>query len=74
MRTFLQKDIRSVLPKSQSSTDIQGGLTHGFVFEFESKDDCNYYVYKDPVHQEFTASLKDIVQNVRVLDYEPGVF
>ena len=29
---------------------------------------------KDPAHLEFVASLQDIIQNVRVVDFEPGVF
>jgi hypothetical protein len=29
---------------------------------------------KDPAHLEFVASLDGIVQNVRVVDFEPGVF
>ncbi|KAJ9623405.1 hypothetical protein H2203_005664 [Taxawa tesnikishii (nom. ined.)] len=51
-----------------------GGFTHGFVSEFETEEDRQYYLEKDPAHLEFVASLKDIVQNVRVVDFEPGVF
>jgi hypothetical protein len=29
---------------------------------------------KDPAHLEFVASLDGIIQNVRVVDFEPGVF
>lgn len=29
---------------------------------------------KDPAHLEFVASLDGVIQNVRVVDYEPGVF
>lgn len=40
--------------------------------EFESEEDRKYYLEKDPAHLEFVASLKDVIQNVRVLDFEPG--
>jgi hypothetical protein len=52
----------------------QGDLTHGFVVEFENASDRDYYVQKDPAHQTFVKSLGDQVVDVRVVDYEPGVF
>ena len=42
--------------------------------EFQSKGDREYYLERDPAHLEFVASLKDVMQNVRVVDFEPGVF
>ena len=53
---------------------MQGGFTHGFVSEFESDGDRKYYLEKDPAHLEFVTSLEDVVQNVRVLDFQPGVY
>lgn len=52
----------------------QGGFSHGFISEFENEEDRKYYLEKDPSHLEFVASLKDVVQNVRVVDFEPGKF
>ena len=40
--------------------------------EFESADDRDYYVYKDPAHQEFVKFIGGVAQGVKVLDYEPG--
>ncbi|KAK5143279.1 hypothetical protein LTR04_001941 [Oleoguttula sp. CCFEE 6159] len=51
-----------------------GGFSHGFVSEFESEEDRRYYLEEDPAHLKFVASLKDIIQNVRVLDFVPGEF
>lgn len=51
-----------------------GGFSHGFVSQFENEKDRQYYLEKDPAHLEFVASLKDIIQNVRVVDFEPGKF
>jgi hypothetical protein len=44
------------------------------VVEFESAEDRDYYVKKDPVHREFAASVGELVQQVRVLDFESGKF
>ncbi|KAI9839572.1 MAG: hypothetical protein M1819_002198 [Sarea resinae] len=52
----------------------QGGLTHGFVVEFESEEDRAYYVHKDPAHLGFVKSLDGIVVGARVLDFVPGVY
>jgi len=44
------------------------------VVEFESAADRDYYVRRDPAHQAFVMSLRGHVEDVRVVDYEPGVF
>jgi hypothetical protein len=44
------------------------------VSEFESEEDRKYYLEEDPAHLEFVKSLDGIVQNVRVVDFEPGKF
>jgi hypothetical protein len=41
---------------------------------FLSAEDRDYYVHKDPAHQEFIKAVSRVVQSVRVLDFEPGVF
>lgn len=41
---------------------------------FASEEDRKYYLEKDPAHLEFVASLEEIIQNVRVVDYSPGKF
>jgi len=43
------------------------------VSEFANTDDRKYYLESDPAHLEFVASLEGVVQNVRVVDFEPGV-
>lgn len=42
--------------------------------QFESEEDRRYYLEKDPAHLEFVRSLEGLVRNVRVVDFEPGVF
>jgi len=49
-------------------------LTHGFVVEFASKDDRDYYVEKDPSHKKFQEKNGPRFDDVRVLDYEKGVY
>lgn len=46
--------------------------THGFVVEFESPEDRDYYVYKDPAHQDFVKFAGGVANSVKVVDYEPG--
>lgn len=55
-------------------TFIQAGLTHGFVVEFASAEDRDYYVHKDPAHLDVGKFIGQIAQTVRVVDYEPGKF
>lgn len=60
--------------KNNSTEGHDGGFTHGFVCEFQNAEDRDYYISKDPAHLEFVASLEGVVKDVRVVDYEPGVF
>jgi hypothetical protein len=46
--------------------------THGFVVEFENAEDRDYYVFKDPAHQEFIKFAGEVANGVKVVDYEPG--
>jgi len=59
--------------KDNSPERLQGGLTHAFVSEFRNEEDRQYYLEKDPAHLEFVASLEGMIENVRVLDFEPNV-
>ncbi|KAF7887733.1 hypothetical protein EAF00_010027 [Botryotinia globosa] len=60
--------------RDNSPEGHQGGFSHGFVFHFASTADRDYYVNEDPAHQEIAKKAREIVQNVRVVDYEMGVF
>lgn len=53
---------------------IKGAFTHAFVSHFSNEEDRRYYLEEDPAHLEFVKSLEGLVQNVRVVDYSPGVF
>ena len=47
------------------------------LFPFSLKDmlaDEHHSLEEDPAHLEFVASLDGVIQNVRVVDFEPGVF
>lgn len=57
-----------------NGTVQQGAFTHGFVSEFQNAEDRKYYLEQDPEHLAFVASLKNVVMNVRVVDFEPGKF
>jgi hypothetical protein len=42
--------------------------------QFETKEDRDYYVQKDPVHSAFAGGVGDKLDGVRVLDFEDGIF
>lgn len=42
--------------------------------EFESEADRDFYVKEDPAHLDVVARLKDIIADVRVIDFTPGTF
>jgi hypothetical protein len=44
------------------------------VSHFANAEDRRYSLEEDPAHLAFVKSLEGIVQNVRVLDFQPGVF
>lgn len=76
-RTTVQRVHRSVdgLRISIQGIDaVQGGFTHGFVVEFNSIDDRNFYVSSDHVHQSFVKKNGSKFEDVRVIDYEKGVY
>jgi len=52
----------------------QGGFTHGFVSQFASEEDRDYYLEEDTVHLGFVKSLEGVIENVRVVDFTPGAF
>jgi hypothetical protein len=58
--------------KNNSTEGFASPFTHGFVVEFDSVQDRDYYVDKDPAHQDFKNSSSELIQSVKVLDYEPG--
>jgi hypothetical protein len=53
---------------------LQGAFTHGFVSHFANEADRKYYLEEDPAHKAFVKSLDGIIQNIRIIDYEPGAF
>ncbi|EWC47623.1 hypothetical protein DRE_03243 [Drechslerella stenobrocha 248] len=58
-----------------SPEKAQNGLTHGFVLEFATLWDRDYYVEKDPSHQAFKGSLKaNGLDHAVVVDFTNGVY
>ena len=62
------------LPWKFLTCGLQGAFTHGFVSHFANDEDRKYYLEQDPAHKAFVASLDGIIQNMRIVDYEPGAF
>ena len=42
--------------------------------EFASTEDRDYYVSKDPAHQAFVKKHSPDFEDVRVVDYEAGMY
>ncbi|KAJ6260154.1 hypothetical protein Dda_4377 [Drechslerella dactyloides] len=58
-----------------SPEKLQNGLTHGFVLEFSSVWDRDYYVEQDPEHRKFKHTLKASgLANVVVVDFTDGLY
>jgi hypothetical protein len=47
-------------------------MTHGFVIEFETQEDLDFYHLEDPVHLAFSAAAKDLVEDSIVVDIQDG--
>lgn len=52
----------------------QNGITHAFIVEFETAEDRDYYVNKDPVHDEFKKLAGKVLEKVQVIDFTDGEF
>lgn len=52
----------------------QVDFSHGFIVEFETEEDRKYYLEKDEAHLKFAKGLAVAVQEVGILDFEPGVY
>ncbi|KAK3944366.1 stress responsive A/B barrel domain-containing protein [Diplogelasinospora grovesii] len=73
--TTQQTYIKSITGgKDHSPEGLQDGLTHGFVVEFASTADRDYYVSSDPVHQTFKKDVATVVEKATVLDFTNGSF
>ncbi|KAK2764463.1 hypothetical protein FQN54_009158 [Arachnomyces sp. PD_36] len=55
-----------------SIENIQHGITHAFVVEFENEADRNHYVKEDPAHLAFVKSIGQHVTKAQVIDFVPG--
>ncbi|KAK4149079.1 stress responsive A/B barrel domain-containing protein [Chaetomidium leptoderma] len=60
--------------KDNSPEGLQNGMTHGFVVEFASAEDRDYYVTTDPAHQDFKRGLGVVLEKPVVVDFVDGVY
>ncbi|KAK3342162.1 hypothetical protein B0T25DRAFT_360041 [Lasiosphaeria hispida] len=58
--------------RDNSPEGLQHGMTHGFVAEFASVEDRNYYVTTDPAHRAFVKSIEDLVEKSIVVSFRSG--
>ncbi|CAG9978401.1 unnamed protein product [Clonostachys byssicola] len=60
--------------QDNSPEGLQDGFTHGFVVQFHSAKDRDYYVNSDPAHQAFKESISSLVDKALVVDFDNGVY
>ncbi|KAK3382637.1 hypothetical protein B0T24DRAFT_602154 [Lasiosphaeria ovina] len=63
-------------PRPTDRPSQKRGVTHGFVVEFASPVDREYYVNTDPAHQAFKAIIGELVEELKtvVVDFSGGIF
>lgn len=60
--------------RDNSPEGLQEGLSHGFVVQFRSNEDRDYYVDQDPAHQAFKNAAGPLIEKAVVFDFRDGVF
>ncbi|PYH96861.1 hypothetical protein BO71DRAFT_396657 [Aspergillus ellipticus CBS 707.79] len=60
--------------KENSPEGMSNGITHVFVMEFDSNEDREYYLTKDPAHLGFVQTLDGLLEKAQVVDFTEGVF
>lgn len=60
--------------QNRSWETFSKGMTHGFVLEFATQEDLNYYLTADPVHIAFSKDVtaRGLVEDSVVLDIQDG--
>lgn len=59
--------------KNRSWESFSKGMTHGFVLEFASQEDLDYYLTAEPVHLQFSKDAKPLIEDSVVVDIRDGV-
>ena len=49
--------------KNMSWEPFSKGMTHGFVLEFASQEDLDYYLTEDAVHRAFSVATKPLIED-----------
>lgn len=49
-------------------------MTHGFVVEFRTVADRDYFLEKDPAHREFVSAIIPENNDFLVLDFSAGTY
>ncbi|QKX57682.1 uncharacterized protein TRUGW13939_04800 [Talaromyces rugulosus] len=50
------------------------GMTHGFVMEFASQKDRNYYIHDDPHHLRLESQIRALMEDGVAVDFTPTIF
>lgn len=59
--------------KNNSWEPYSKGMTHGFILEFASQEDLDYYLLRDQVHADFSRKAHPLIEDSLVVDISDGV-
>jgi len=59
--------------KNRSWEPFSKGMTHGFVLEFDSQDELDYYLTQEPMHLQFSKEAEPLIEDSLVIDIRDGV-
>ncbi|KAL7896515.1 stress responsive A/B barrel domain-containing protein [Trichoderma sp. SZMC 28014] len=59
---------------NNSPEGLTNGYTYGFVAEFNSAEDRDYYFKQDIAHRSLVDGARPYIQQLCIVDYTPGVF
>ncbi|KAJ5613853.1 hypothetical protein N7528_007507 [Penicillium herquei] len=55
--------------KDHSPESAQGGMTHGFVSVFESREDRDFFLFQDTIHLALDVEISPIIERFIALDF-----
>ncbi|KAL4959271.1 Dabb family protein [Aspergillus stella-maris] len=58
--------------RNNSPEGCEKGYTHAFVAEFETPEDRDYYVSRDPAHMQLNSETGWMVEDFVVIDFSAG--
>ncbi|KAJ5726088.1 uncharacterized protein N7483_007445, partial [Penicillium malachiteum] len=55
--------------KDHSPENAQNGMTHGFVSQFETREDRDFFLFQDPIHLALDVKISHVIERFIALDF-----